>query len=81
MRDRRRYRLLTALALVVALVGGTFGRVAHAQGCQFVLGFATLHALIPQIRGIVRGERAPQSCAWRWPAADDKWLAGLAQGG
>jgi hypothetical protein len=45
----RGWRAGVLTVLLVALSGGV--PVAHASGCQFVLGFATLHALIPQIVG------------------------------
>jgi hypothetical protein len=44
-------RLLAALILVVTLFGPLGAATAQAQNCVFVLGFATLHGLIPQIVG------------------------------
>ena len=45
---------ITRLALGVILASAVFGAIpppAHAQTCQFVLGFQTLHNLIPDIVG------------------------------
>ncbi len=44
-------RIVVTLALVTTLVGFSPPSAALAQNCEFVLGFATLHTLIPQIVG------------------------------
>ncbi len=44
-------RLLISIALAVPLVGIPAAPTAEAAGCEFVLGFATLHDLIPRIVG------------------------------
>src|SRR6516165_2105047 len=44
-------RWLAILFLVITALGPLTTGAAQAQNCQFVLGFATLHNLIPQIVG------------------------------
>lgn len=46
-----RIRGLATCLVVILLVVGVPAAPAQAQNCQFVLGFATLHNLIPQIVG------------------------------
>lgn len=47
---RQRYRVLALLALTFSLLGA-MPRVAQAESCTFILGFATLHAMIPDVTG------------------------------
>jgi hypothetical protein len=44
-------RLFVAILFAATLVGGLPASLASAQNCVFVLGFATLHNMIPQIVG------------------------------
>jgi hypothetical protein len=46
-------RYVLSLALALSLLGASLlrGNVAHAEDCQFILGFKTLHDLIPSVVG------------------------------
>ena len=43
--------VLAPLVLSLGTLAGSFAPVASAADCQFVLGFATLHSLVPNIVG------------------------------
>jgi hypothetical protein len=52
-------RMLASLVLVPVLLIGTPQALAQSgQGCQFVLGFRTLHALIPVVVGACLDDQA-----------------------